>query len=89
MLRKLRRDLAEFLELPLDVSLDLPRITIIGDLGVFVENHRGLVQYSPQQIVVGVGSGQIVVNGESLQIEEVKREDLMVRGAIRNVRLST
>lgn len=89
MLRKLRKDLAEILELPLDVSLDLPKVVIVGELGVLVQNHRGLIQYSPERIVVGVGRGQIVVGGESLEIEEVDREDMVVRGHIKMIQMST
>ncbi|MGI6662313.1 MAG: sporulation protein YqfC [Bacillota bacterium] len=89
MLRKIKQDLAEILELPLDVSLDLPRIVIVGELGVLIQNHRGLIQYSPDRIVVGVGEGQIAVTGESLKISEVNREDMIVRGRIKTVQMST
>ncbi len=85
MSRKLRRELSEFLELPLDVSLDLPRVVILGDLGVLIENHRGLMHYSGDKLVVGVGLGQISILGESLEVEEISREDMVVRGAIRTV----
>ncbi|HHY45008.1 MAG TPA: sporulation protein YqfC [Firmicutes bacterium] len=89
MLRKIKQDLAEILELPLDVSLDLPKIVIIGELGVLIQNHRGLIQYSPDRIVVGVGEGQITVAGESLKISEVNQEDMIVRGRIKTVQMST
>lgn len=89
MLKKLKQDLAEILELPLDVSLDLPKIVIVGELGILVQNHRGLIQYSPERIVVGVGKGQIVVGGESLEIREVNQEDMIVRGQIKLVQMST
>jgi len=89
VLRKIKQDLAEILELPLDVSLDLPRIVIVGELGVLIQNHRGLIQYSPDRIVVGVGEGQIAVTGESLKISEVNREDMIVRGRIKTVQMST
>ncbi|MGI6632912.1 MAG: YabP/YqfC family sporulation protein [Bacillota bacterium] len=89
MFRKLKQDLAEVLELPLDVSLDLPKIVIVGELGVLVQNHRGLIQYSPSRIVVGVGKGQIEVGGESLEIQEVNQEDMLVRGHIKVVQMST
>lgn len=89
MLRKLRQELSEFLELPLDISMDLPKVTIVGDLGVLIQNHRGLIQYSPEKIVIGVGKGQIAILGESLEIEEVSKEDMIVRGAIGSVQMET
>ncbi|HHX28094.1 MAG: sporulation protein YqfC [Bacillota bacterium] len=89
MLRKIRQDIAEILELPLDVSLDLPKIVIVGELGVLIQNHRGLIQYSPERIVVGIGQGQIAVAGDSLKISEVNQEDMIVRGRIKTVQMST
>lgn len=89
MLRRLRQELAEILELPLDVTMDLPKVTIVGDLGVLIQNHRGLIRYDPGRIVVGVGSGQIVIAGRSLEIEEVSSEDMVVRGVIQSVQMET
>ena len=89
MLRKLRQELSEILELPLDVSLDLPKVTIIGDLGVLIQNHRGLIHYSPERIVIGVGKGQIAILGRSLEIEEVSKEDMVVRGILGSVQMET
>ncbi len=89
MFRKLRQELSEALELPLDVSLDLPKVTIVGDLGVLIENHRGLVHYSPDRIVIGVGKGQIAILGRSLEIEEVSKEDMIVRGRLGSIQMET
>jgi sporulation protein YqfC len=89
LLRRLRQELSEILELPLDVSLDLPKVTIVGDLGVLIQNHRGLIQYSPEKIVIGVGKGQIAILGRSLQIEEVSKEDMIVRGSLGSVQMET
>lgn len=89
MRRKLKMELAEILELPMDVSLDLPRVVILGDLGVLISNHRGLMQYSTDRIVVGVGAGQITISGDNLEIEEVGKEQMAVRGIIKFVKMNT
>ncbi len=89
MLRKLRQELSEILELPLDVSLDLPKVTIVGSLGVLIQNHRGLILYSPERIVIGVGKGQIAILGRSLEIDEVSKEDMIVRGTLGSVQMET
>ena len=54
--RKLRKWTATILDLPQDVALDLPRITMIGGLQLTVENHRGILHFSPHQPEVGYGS---------------------------------
>lgn len=87
MRKKLRQELAEFLELPLDVTLNLPRVIVVGHLGVLVSNHRGLISYSPGRLVIGVGQGQMTVTGQDLQIEEVGREEMVIRGVIRSIQM--
>ncbi|HHW17791.1 MAG TPA: sporulation protein YqfC [Firmicutes bacterium] len=89
MRKRVRQELADLLELPLDISLDLPRVVVVGDLGVLISNHRGLIQYSPEEIVIGVGRGQISISGENLEIEEVSKEDMAVRGVIKSVEMNT
>ncbi|HHY12309.1 MAG TPA: sporulation protein YqfC [Firmicutes bacterium] len=89
MRKKFRMELSEILELPMDISLDLPRVVIVGDLGVLISNHRGLIQYSPGRIVVGVGAGQITISGDNLEIEEVGKEQMAVRGIIKYVEMNT
>ena len=88
MRRKLRMELAEILELPMDIKLDLPRVVIVGDLGVLISNHRGLIS-TRERIVVGVGAGQITVSGDNLEIEEVGQEQVVVKGLIKFVEMNT
>ncbi|MBX6377065.1 MAG: sporulation protein YqfC [Clostridia bacterium] len=80
--RRLLASLAEGLELPRDAVLDLPRITVIGDLEVTVENHRGLVRYAPEEVLVGVGKGRLRITGRDLSIALIHDEALRVVGRI-------
>ena len=83
---ELRRFLSRFLELPEDLLLDLPRLTLIGDLQVLIENHRGLRAFSPEYVIVETAKGQLEVHGASLHIGAVDREAIIVTGAIVSVR---
>lgn len=83
MRKRFKMELSEMLDLPMDVSLDLPRLVVVGDIGVLISNHRGLIQYSPERIIVGAGKGQITITGDNLEIEEVGKEEMAVRGIIK------
>lgn len=74
------RGVADLFEIPEDVVLNVPRITIIGNLQLIIENHRGLIEYTPQTIRVGAGNGQLVIDGEDLAVGSVFSEDLSVMG---------
>ncbi|MDP2857013.1 MAG: sporulation protein YqfC [Bacillota bacterium] len=79
------RRFAQAFELPGDVVLNLPRVTIVGNALVTVENHRGLVRYDPGSITIGAGGFQIVVEGESMVIGTVEAETITIRGTIARV----
>jgi len=79
----LRRQMADWLDLPRDAVLDVPRITLIGDLQLVVENHRGLLEYSEERITVGAPRGRLAVLGRDLVIGTVNGEAITVTGQIR------
>lgn len=80
-----RQKLANTLELPKDVVLDLPRITILGDLQVTIENHRGIIQYTSEQVLVGMSKGRILVTGEDLVIGVIHEEEMTVTGLLETI----
>ncbi len=87
--KEIYRAMAESLGLPVDLALDLPRVIVVGAVQVIILNHRGLIQYSKTKLVAGVGGGQVVVDGEDLEIQEIGPEDMAVKGVIRSVHMET
>jgi sporulation protein YqfC len=84
-LRALRSELADFFELPKDILLDLPRLTLLGNLRLVIENHRGLIQYEPHQIRVCLEKGELVVQGVSLSIALISQEEIIIEGRLQGL----
>lgn len=82
---RLRARLAEALDLPRDVVLDLPRVICVGHLQVIVQNPRGLVEYTPERVVLALATGRLVIRGEELRIGTVSEEEVTVTGQVRAV----
>lgn len=85
--RRLRKWTATILDLPQDVALDLPRITMIGGLQLTVENHRGVLHFSPQSLRLRMDRGEVEVTGENLIIRTIGTEEVFVEGTILGVQL--
>ncbi|NLP18625.1 MAG: sporulation protein YqfC [Firmicutes bacterium] len=83
--RALRSELADFFELPKDILLDLPRITLLGNLRLVIENHRGLIQYEPVQIRVCLEKGEVVLQGSNLNISLISKEEIVIDGQLKGV----
>lgn len=73
---------SELFELPKEVVLGLPRLTLVGNLQLLVENHRGVIAYSDQVIRIGASNGELVIKGRELQIKNLYAEELMIKGII-------
>ena len=83
--KKLKQEFANFLEIPRDVMLDLPKVVLIGDMQVFIENHRGIVEYNSQRLRVKVSTGEVEVAGENLVLRNIMPDEIGVEGRIKGV----
>lgn len=83
---KLRRG-APALEWFCDVSGRTARVTSIGNRSLLVENHRGVLEFGTERIVLNTLCGSIVVEGADMMLREVRRDALIVQGEVRRVQL--
>lgn len=83
--RDVRQRVASIFELPGDVMLDVARITLIGDMELLIENHRGIAEYKPDQVVLTASHGRIAVSGEALEIGSISPDQITILGKIRAV----
>ncbi|QZA32241.1 sporulation protein YqfC [Hydrogenibacillus sp. N12] len=72
-------------ELPPDVVLDVPRVTAIGTVHLYLENHRGLEAFSATEIRFRTTTGRIAVRGEDLVLRALDPSEALVEGRIRSV----
>ncbi len=79
---RLQSTFADFFELPRDLVLDLPRIILVGKRQVYIENHKGIVEYSPTRIKVNTGVGVAILVGENLTVRNLYAKDLFIEGDI-------
>ncbi|MZP28801.1 sporulation protein YqfC [Heliobacterium undosum] len=86
--QRLQKALAGFLEMPKDVLLDYPKITMIGNVQLVLENHRGIVEYADERIRIGITGGQLEIIGEQLVLRTILPEELVVEGRIRQLNYS-
>ena len=62
-----RYRMADAANLPKDVVLGVPILTLTGHYEVNIENYRGILEYTEQLIRINVRSGQIRITGKSLE----------------------
>lgn len=77
--------LAEMLELPRDVVLDLPRLVMTGNKRLAVENHKGVIEYTPNLLRLNTSRGELRIQGSSLILVSILREEVWIEGRIGQV----
>ena len=72
-------------QIPSDIVLELPRITIIGQIHIYVENHQGLMLFSKDEIHLKAYKGHIQVLGKDFVIKMMYPEEILLEGTIHTV----
>lgn len=81
----LRNWLTKQLDLPEDVMMDFPRITMVGQIHIYIENHKGLLTFSEEEIRILLSQGQLLVKGKAFVIKTILPEELLLEGKIEQV----
>ena len=84
-MRKKARRLDEILEIPVELSTDNPKLTIVGFERILIENYRGILEYQEYFVRINTYIGIININGFNLQLEEMTTDDLLVTGKIDSI----
>ena len=74
--------LSRALELPQEVVLNLPLISIIGKGELTIENHKGILEYSATLVRLNTASGVLGIVGRGLVLRQVTSEAIKVVGSI-------
>lgn len=77
--------IVEMLELPRDVVQDLPRLVLTGNRRLVMENHKGVIEYTPTLLRLNTSKGEVRVQGKSLMLVSILREELWIEGDIEQV----
>jgi sporulation protein YqfC len=73
------------MDLPQDVMMDLPRITMIGQIHIYIENHRGLITFTDKELRLLLKQGQLQIRGKSFGIKTILPEEILLEGKIDQV----
>jgi sporulation protein YqfC len=82
---RVRNWMAKKMDLPQDVMMDLPRITMIGQIHIYIENHRGLLAFTDKELRLLLKQGQLLIKGKSFVIKTILPEEILLQGKIDQV----
>lgn len=81
----IKTNIADVLELPKEVILDLPKITLVGSIQLYIENHKGIIEYNKESIRINSKAGVIKIIGKNMVIKNIVSEEVSITGEIINI----
>ncbi len=86
-LKTIKTKISDAAELPYELVLNLPKISVIGDIQAVIENHKGIIEYENNVIRVNSSIGMIKITGSALSIKNIMAEEIVVNGSIEMVQV--
>lgn len=73
-------------DIPADVVMDLPRITLIGQFHLSIENHKGVLAFSKNELRLAMQKGELHITGEEFVLDTILEKEIYLEGRVKAVR---
>lgn len=73
---------AQAFELPAGIFSGMPHITMLGNREIFIDGHKGLVQYDENMVKLAAGPLIITITGRGFDIKSLAAEAVLISGYI-------
>lgn len=87
--KQFQQQVANFLDIPPDLMMDLPKLVLTGDVQLSIENHRGILAYSAEVVRVNTTIGELEVTGLDLTLRNILPDEILVEGRIKTIAYKT
>ena len=77
--------IAEKLNIPEDIAEGLPIVTVTGKNEIYVENYKGIIEYSQNCIRIQTKVNRITFSGKKLEIIYYTNDDMKIVGDIETI----
>lgn len=78
--KDLIRKMGDMVNVPKDVTHGFPYLSILGNSEMYIENYKGILEYTKENIRIQTNLGRIVIVGKHLHIEYYSNEDMKIKG---------
>ena len=82
-----KKKLNQILDMPREINKVDSKITVVSFDEILIENYRGILEYEEFFIKVQTEIGSININGFSLELEQIKEDDILIKGKINSIDL--
>ncbi|WP_369703020.1 sporulation protein YqfC [Clostridium moutaii] len=80
-----KQNIADKLDLPRDIILNMPQIKVMGNNEIIIENHKGIILFEDSQIKINSGIGLISIYGSKFEVLFIGGSTITVGGRFKSI----
>ena len=74
----LREKASRLLDLPADGVAGVPKVELLGDRELYLENYKGILSYGKEELHVDGGAWVLRISGRDLEIKAMRERELRI-----------
>ncbi|MFQ9411292.1 MAG: YabP/YqfC family sporulation protein [Evtepia gabavorous] len=75
-----REKTSRLLDLPADGVAGVPKVELLGDRELYLENYKGILSYGKEELHVDGGAWVLRISGRDLEIKAMRERELRIFG---------
>ena len=79
-IKNTRNKIERMLELPIEVTTNIPKITITGFDQIMIENYMGIIEYEEYLVKINTSIGIIIMEGNKMNLNQINENDILISG---------
>ena len=88
-IKNTRNKIERMLELPIEVTTNIPKITITGFDQIMIENYMGIIEYEEYLVKIYTSIGIIIMEGNKMNLNQINENDILICGEISKLYLES
>lgn len=88
-IKNTRNKIEKLLEIPVEVTTNIPKITLIGFNQLMIENYMGVIEYEEYLVKINSYIGIIIIEGNKMNLNQINENDVLISGVISKIYLES
>jgi sporulation protein YqfC len=88
-IKNTRNKIEKLLEIPVEVTTNIPKITLIGFNQLMIENYTGVIEYEEHLVKINSSIGIIIIEGNKMNLNQINENDVLISGVLSKIYLES
>jgi len=80
-IRQIKKNIVQKFELAPE-AIGCMRLTVIDNTNVYLENHKGVIEYTQKRVNINIGPYNLIIEGVNLNLSSFGKENVAIKGEI-------